>query len=70
VVGEAQSGAITGYAVAGVIAAVSTGISMLLAGRLRVAEEEIAEAAVAVDSPEDSPLLAAPGPSPSTEAST
>jgi predicted MFS family arabinose efflux permease len=69
VVGEAQSGAITGYAVAGVIAAVSTGISMLLAGRLRVAEE-IADAAVAVDSPEDSPLLAtAPGPSSSTEAS-
>lgn len=58
VVGEAKNGEITGYAVAGLIAAISTGISMLLAGRLRVAEE-IAEASVAVDSPEDSPVLAA-----------
>jgi DHA1 family inner membrane transport protein len=57
VVGETQSGEITGYRAAGLIAAFSTGISMLLAGRLRVAEE-IAEASVAVDSPEDSPLLA------------
>jgi predicted MFS family arabinose efflux permease len=58
VVGEARTGEITGYAVAGLIAALSTAISMLLAGRLRVAEE-IAEASVAVDSPEDSPVLAA-----------
>jgi predicted MFS family arabinose efflux permease len=57
VVGEAPGGEITGYTAAGLIAAFSTGISMLLAGRLRVAEE-IAEASVAVDSPEDSPLLA------------
>jgi len=71
VVGEARSGEITGYALAGLIAAVSTGISMLLAGRLRVAQE-IAEAAVAVDSPEDSPVLAAApatGPATSTRAS-
>jgi predicted MFS family arabinose efflux permease len=58
VVGEASSGKLTGYGVAGLIAAVSTGFSILLAGRLRVAEE-IAEAAVAVDSPEDSLVLAA-----------
>jgi predicted MFS family arabinose efflux permease len=57
VVGEGENGAITGYWVAGVIAAASTGVSMLLAGRLRVAEE-IADASVAVDSPDDSPVLA------------
>jgi len=69
VVGEARSGEITGYAVAGLIAAFSTGISMLLAGRLRVAEE-IAEASVAVDSLEDSPVLtAAPAPGPTTSTS-
>lgn len=69
-VGEAESGEITGYAAAGLIAACSTGISMLLAGRLRVAEE-IAEASVAVDSLEDSPEPAAApakGPDPSTPA--
>jgi predicted MFS family arabinose efflux permease len=73
VVGEARSGEITGYAGAGLMATFATGISMLLAGRLRVAEE-IAEASVAVDSPEDSPVLAAApamvsGPSTSTHAS-
>lgn len=57
VIGEAKDGALTGYSLAGVIAAASTGISMLLAGRLRVAEE-VAESSVAVDSPEDSPVLA------------
>src|SRR5258707_4176308 len=50
VVGEASSGEITGYAVAGLIAAISTGISMLLAGRLPVTEE-IAASCVAVHSP-------------------
>jgi hypothetical protein len=57
VIGEADSGRITGYTTAGLIAAVSTGISMLLAGQLRVAQE-VAETSVAVDSPEDSPVLA------------
>jgi predicted MFS family arabinose efflux permease len=57
VVGEGENGAITGYWIAGVIAAASTGVSMLLAGRLRVAEE-IADASIAVDSPDDSPVLA------------
>src|SRR5437899_8468670 len=53
VIGEAESGELTGYPIVGLIAAVSTGISMLLAGRLRVAHE-IAETSMAVDSPEDS----------------
>jgi predicted MFS family arabinose efflux permease len=57
VVGEGDDGALTGYQAAGLIAAFSTGVSMLLAGRLRVAEE-IAESSLAVDSPEDSPVLA------------
>jgi predicted MFS family arabinose efflux permease len=51
VISESESGALTGYWVAGLIAATSTGVSMLLAGRLRVAEE-IAESAQAVDSPD------------------
>jgi predicted MFS family arabinose efflux permease len=57
VIGEAESGELTGYRAAGLIAAVSTGISMLLAGGLRVAQET-AEASMAVDSPEDIPVLA------------
>jgi len=57
VIGEAPSGALTGYAIAGLIAAASTGISMLLAGRIRVAEE-IAETSMAVDNPDDSAVLA------------
>jgi hypothetical protein len=57
VIGEAESGQLTGYSTAGIIAATSTGISILLAGRLRVAEE-IAESSIAVDSPEESPVLA------------
>jgi predicted MFS family arabinose efflux permease len=57
VVGESEGGRITGYATAGLIAAVSTGISMLLAGRLRVAEE-VAETSVAVDQLDDTPVLA------------
>jgi predicted MFS family arabinose efflux permease len=57
VIGEAEGGELTGYPAAGLIAAVSTGISMLLAGRLRVAEE-ITETSIAVDSAEDSPVLA------------
>jgi predicted MFS family arabinose efflux permease len=57
VIGEAESGELTGYSAAGIIAAFSTGISMLLAGRLRAAQE-IAESSRPVDSPEDSPVLA------------
>jgi predicted MFS family arabinose efflux permease len=53
VVGEAEDGRITGYPTAGLIAAVSTGISMLLAGRLSVAQAA-AETLVAVDPPEGS----------------
>ncbi len=56
VIGEAEGGELTGYWLAGLIAAISTGISMLLAGRLRVAKE-IAESSIRADSPEDSPAL-------------
>jgi predicted MFS family arabinose efflux permease len=56
VVGEADDGTITGYATAGLIAAASTGVSMLLVGRLRIASE-VAATAVAVDTPEESPAL-------------
>jgi predicted MFS family arabinose efflux permease len=56
VVGEAADGQLTGYAVAGIIAAVSTGISMVLAGWIRLAKE-LPETSVAVDSPDDSPLF-------------
>jgi len=51
VISESESGTLTGYSIAGLIAATSTGVSMLLAGRLRVAEE-VAESAQAVDSPD------------------
>jgi predicted MFS family arabinose efflux permease len=57
VVGETESGEITGYSAAGIIAAVSTGISMLLVGWLRTARE-IPEASVADDSRENSPVFA------------
>jgi predicted MFS family arabinose efflux permease len=57
VVGETESGHITGYSMAGIIAAVSTGISLLLVGGLRIAKETT-ETSVAVDSPDESPVLA------------
>jgi predicted MFS family arabinose efflux permease len=57
VIGESEGGALTGYSIAGLIAATSTGVSMLLAGRLRVAEE-IAESALAVDSPDPQECVA------------
>ena len=57
VIGEAESGELTGYRAAGLIAAISTGISMFLAGGLRVAQES-AETSMAVDSPDESPVLA------------
>jgi predicted MFS family arabinose efflux permease len=57
VVRKAESGEITGYATAGLIAAASTGISMILIGRLRIARET-AEASKAVDSAPESPVLA------------
>jgi predicted MFS family arabinose efflux permease len=50
VIGEAHSGELTGYSIAGLIAATSTGVSILLAGRLRVTQE-IAESSVVVDPP-------------------
>jgi hypothetical protein len=53
VVAEGEGGELTGYSVAGLIAAISTGISMVLAGRLRVMDE-IGETSIAVDSSEDS----------------
>jgi predicted MFS family arabinose efflux permease len=56
VVGEAEDGTITGYALAGLIAAVSTGISILLVGRLRIAQETAETAAV--DAIEEAPVLA------------
>jgi predicted MFS family arabinose efflux permease len=60
VVGEAETGQLTGYSTAGFIAAASTGVSILLVGRLRAANE-IAESAVAVDSLEESPAMAGSG---------
>lgn len=60
VVGEAENGQLTGYSTAGLIAAASTGVSILLVGRLRVANE-VAESSVAVDSPDESPVLAGSG---------
>ena len=51
VIGEAPNGELTGYSVAGLIAASSTAISILLAGRLRVTQE-IAGFSQAVDSPD------------------
>ncbi len=53
-ISETESGRLTGYSAAGLIAAVSTGISMLLAGKLRVARE-IAEPSLAVDFLVDAP---------------
>jgi predicted MFS family arabinose efflux permease len=57
VIGEAADGKLTGYPVAGIIAATATGISLLLAGRLRIAQE-IQEASLAVDALDGSPALA------------
>jgi predicted MFS family arabinose efflux permease len=59
VVSEARGGALTGYAAAGLIAAGSTAVSMVLAGRLRAAEE-LPETSAAVDPLEDA---TAPAPS-------
>jgi hypothetical protein len=58
VVGETESGVITGYSTAGLIAAVSTGVSLVLVGRLRLARDTV-ESSVAVDSPGDSLAFAA-----------
>jgi predicted MFS family arabinose efflux permease len=57
VVGEGASGELTGYPVAGLIAAVSTAVSMVLVGRLRKAEE-VVETPTEVDAPAKSPTLA------------
>ena len=54
VVGEAEGGVITGYPTVGFIAAVSTGMSMLLVGRLRIARE-IAESSVVDEARENLP---------------
>jgi predicted MFS family arabinose efflux permease len=59
-VGETEGGEITGYSTPGIIAAVSTGISMLLVGSMRIARE-IAASLVAFDLPEDSPAFAGSG---------
>jgi predicted MFS family arabinose efflux permease len=56
VVSEGTDGRLTGYTLAGLIAAGATAVSMLLAGHLRLAEE-VAESALAVDSPDDAPAL-------------
>lgn len=63
VIGETKDGELTGYSTAGLIAAVSTGVSMLLAGRLRTAEEIpetsfAVDTSISVDSLEDAPVLA------------
>jgi hypothetical protein len=52
VIGESSSGELTGYWLAGIIAAISTAISIVLASRLRLAEES-PEASAAVDTLED-----------------
>jgi predicted MFS family arabinose efflux permease len=57
VIGEAEGGKLTGYSKAGIIAAASTAVSMVLAGRLRVAEE-VPETSAAVDSLGATPALA------------
>jgi hypothetical protein len=57
VIGEAEGGKLTGYSKAGIIAAASTAASMVLAGRLRVAEE-VPETSAAVDSLGATPALA------------
>jgi predicted MFS family arabinose efflux permease len=57
IVGETESGEITGYATVGIIAAASTGVSMILVGGLRKARE-IAEPSLTVDSPLESRVLA------------
>jgi len=53
VVGETESGVITGYSTVGLIAAVSIGVSVVLVGRLRLARGTV-ESSVAVDPPGDS----------------
>lgn len=55
VIGEDASGKLTGYSMAGVIAAASTAISMLFVGRLRLPQEKTKPAA-AVDTLADPPL--------------
>jgi predicted MFS family arabinose efflux permease len=57
VVGEGDSGELTGYPVAGVIAAGATAVSMVLIGRLRPAEE-VVEKSVEVGAPAKAPALA------------
>lgn len=56
VIKESEGGELTGYPIAGMIAAASTAISMVLAAHLRVAAE-MPEAAVAVDALSDGPML-------------
>jgi predicted MFS family arabinose efflux permease len=58
VIDEAPDGRLTGYGVAGLIAAASTAASIFLAGWIR-APEEAAEASQAVDFPEGSSLISA-----------
>jgi predicted MFS family arabinose efflux permease len=57
-VGEAESGQLTGYPMAGLVAVAATAISMALVGRLRVAGE-IRETAAPVDSLGEFPILEA-----------
>ncbi|MCI0464423.1 MAG: MFS transporter [Gemmataceae bacterium] len=52
VIGEGEDGALTGYPLAGLIAAGATTVSIVLAGRLRLAEQA-PEASVVVDGPGD-----------------
>jgi predicted MFS family arabinose efflux permease len=51
VIGEGEGGKLTGYPVAGLFAAVSTAVSMVVGGRLRVAEE-ISRSPAEVQSPD------------------
>jgi predicted MFS family arabinose efflux permease len=58
IVGRGADGKLTGYALAGVIAAVCTAGSMLLASHLRV-PEEVPETSLAVDALDEAPRIAA-----------
>ena len=58
IVGKGDDGRLTGYAAAGVIAAVCTAASMLLASHLRV-PEEVSETSLAVDALDEEPMISA-----------
>jgi predicted MFS family arabinose efflux permease len=58
IVGKGPDGRLTGYASAGIIAAVCTGASMVLASHLRV-PEEVPETSLAIDALDEAPRITA-----------